>query len=111
MPYIDWETFEDLLCTRRNDWWEQEIPDCIWEYAMVLLKESDGLRNPEHNCPSYIVDNMAINGSWEDFDNLRRFYDDYRDLDDDQIADEVEQKGDAIAVFRDEKIVLWNLGL
>lgn len=114
MPQISWENFEDLLCTRRDnvrDWWSWEIPDCIWDYAVELLAETDGLRDPELNTPSYIVDNIAVNGSWETFDDLRRFYDEYRGMNDEQIADELEQTGKAFAVFRDEKIVMWNLGL
>lgn len=114
MPQMAWESFETLLEERRNntrDWWSWEIPDCIWEFAVEILRESDGLSDPGLNYPSYIVDNIAVNGSWEDFDDLRRFYDNYRGMNDDQIADELEQTGNAIAVFRDEKIVLWNLGL
>ncbi len=111
MPQIEWEMFEMLLDDRRRDLWEDSIDDCVWEYAMELLRESDGLPDPGLNYPSYIVDNIAVNGSWESFDDLRRFYDKYSDMDDDQIADELEQTGDAIAVFREEKIVLWNLGL
>lgn len=114
MPQMSWENFETLLEERRDnvrDWWEWDIPDMVWEYALELLRECDGLSDPELNCPSYIVDNIAVNGSWETFDDIRLSYDEYRDLDDDQIADELEQKGDAIAIFSDEKIVLWNLGL
>lgn len=114
MPRRSWDNFKTLLNERRNnvwDWWGWEIPDCIWDYATELLEESDGLSDPELNYPSYIVDNIAVNGSWEDFDDLRKFYDNYRGMYDDQIADELEQEGKAIAVFRDEKIVLWGLGL
>ena len=114
MPQISWENFEDLLCTRRDnvrDWWSWEIPDCIWDYAMELLKETDGLQDPELNTPSYIVDNIVVNSSWETFDDLRKFYDEYRGMNDEQIADELEQTGRMIAVFQDEKIVLWQLGL
>ena len=111
MPQISWENFEDLLCTRRDSVRDWEIPDCIWDYAMELLRETDGLQDPELNTPSYIVDNIAVNSSWETFDDLRKFYDEYRGMNDEQIADELEQTGRAIAVFRDEKIVLWQLGL
>lgn len=114
MPQMSWDNFETLLDERRNnvwEWWSWDIPDVIWEYALGLLRDSDGLSDPELNYPSYIVDNIAVNGSWEDFDDLRKFYDEYRDLDDDQIADELERIGDAFAVFREDKIVLWNLGL
>lgn len=114
MPQISWENFEELLCTRRDnvrEWWSWEIPDCIWDYAMELLEETDGLRDPELNTPSYIVDNIAVNSSWETFDDLRKFYDEYRGMNDKQIADELEQAGNAFAVFRDEKIVMWRLGL
>jgi hypothetical protein len=116
MPYVSWENFEDLLCTRRDnvrEWWSWEIPDCIWDYAMELLEESDGLADPELNTPSYIVDNIAVNGSWSEFSELENsdHYPEYAGLSGDDLAEAIEDRGDAIAVFRDEKIVLWNLGL
>jgi hypothetical protein len=104
-----------LLCARRDnvrEWWGWSIPECIWEYALELLRESDGLHDPGLNTPSYIVDNIAVNGSWSSFDYLTpEYYPEYEGLSGDELADAIEDRGNAIAVFREEKIVLWNLGL
>lgn len=116
MPYIDWMEFEDMLDARRNnvrDWWSWDIPDCIWDYAMETLEESDGLSRPDLNHPSYIVDNIAVNGSWSTFSELTdgNYYPEYAGLSGDDLVKAIEDRGDAVAVFPEDEIVLWNLGL
>ena len=112
---ITWDNFEDMLIARREDWNDgnhKEIPDCVWEFVMDLLREDGGLRNPEYNDPRYIVDNLLVNGSWEDFDEVRRWNDAFAGYENDlDLAQALEDDGQAIAVFRSEKIVLWNTGL
>ena len=113
MPNVEitWDAFECLLDDRRNFWegdGHRTIPDCVWEYAMDLLRECGGTGNPEYNDPRYIVDNLVVNGSWEDFDEVRKFREEYADAED--LAQALEDDGEAIAVFRSSGIVLWDLG-
>lgn len=113
MPNVEitWDVFEDLLDDRRNSWEDDDhrsIPDCVWEYAMDMLRDCGGTGNPEANDPRYIVDNLVVNGDWEDFDAVRRYREEYADVED--LAQALEDYGGAIAVFRSSEIVLWNLG-
>lgn len=108
------DVYEELLDDRRNFWDDgghREIPECIWDWVLETLREAGGLPDPRGNDPRYIVDNLIVNGSWEDFEDLRRHYDDYSGMTDDEIADLIEEEGRACAVFREERLVLWNTGL
>lgn len=115
MPYVTWENFEDALYQRKKDvrnWWGWDIPNCVFECVLELLKETDGLPNSELNTPSYIVDNIAVNGSWSYFDELdSEHYPEYRGLSGIDFINALYEKGGAISVFPDEQIVLWNTGL
>lgn len=108
---LTWSDFEILLEERREQWNDsgcREVPECIWSYIMGMLEETGGL-DPEYNTPSYIVDNIVVNGSWETFEEFRRFSDDAPD-DDEELAEVAETRG-ALAVFLDEKLIFWNTGL
>ena len=115
MPYVTWENFEDALYQRRDKvrkQWDWHIPCCVFEYVLELLRETDGLPNSELNTPSYIVDNIAVNGIWSYFDELNsEHYPEYRGLSGIDLINALYEKGDAIAVFPDAQIVLWNTGI
>lgn len=70
MIKISFEAFKDMLLQRR---WEidsrfgWEIPDEVWDFAMEWLYES----GETSLTISEIVDNLAVNGSYKTFDNLR----------------------------------------
>lgn len=106
---ITFDVFAAWCDYRRATWKQAEcIPDCVYEYAMEFLEQTGGL-SPEKNTPMYIVDNLAAGGSWEHFDECRKFKDQYKSLSDDELMAAVENE--AVAVFPEEKLILWNLGL
>lgn len=111
---LPWELFRDMLEERRqdvNNWWGWEIPDCIWEDVMVLLEAMGGCPDPWNNRPSYIVDNLALNGSWATFEQLRKEYDwGLEKASDDEIIEYLEEEGHYVTIFPDEQMVLLHLG-
>jgi hypothetical protein len=61
---IDMDDYIGMLENRRQEveprgW---TIPDAVWDYAMETIEEC-GV-DPEHSSPSYIVDNLAVNGDY-----------------------------------------------
>jgi hypothetical protein len=105
---MNFDVFYDLCFFRRDEWPAACIPDCIFDYAMELLEETGGL-SPEYNDPRYIVDNLAANAEWEDFKEFRLYNPEYKNCSDEEIPEIVGD--DAIAIFPEEKIILYSLGL
>ena len=65
---IDLEDYIKLLDLRREEikslnW---TIPDVVWNYFIECLR--DGIL-PTEIAPSFVVDNIAINGDYGDLDN------------------------------------------
>jgi len=62
---IDVEDYIKLLNLRREEinW---SIPDIVWDYFIQCLR--DGIF-PTETAPSFVVDNIAINGDYGDLDN------------------------------------------
>ncbi len=58
--------------------------------------------NSEHSEPSYIVDNIAINGDYGSFDDYKEENESDKDFID-RIKDE------AIAIFEEERYIIMNL--
>jgi hypothetical protein len=61
---ISMDDYLDMLDNRRGEieprgW---TIPDAVWDYAMQVIEEC-GI-DPEHSSPSYVVDNLAVNGDY-----------------------------------------------
>lgn len=103
---IDTQSWIDMLDDRRNEWLGgscRQVPDCVWNYTIELLKECGGLANPEFNDPKYIVDHLVVNGKWQDFDERKND----GETDDDFIH---RIENEAIAVFPEERIVFFNFG-
>lgn len=99
---IDFDVYMELLDERRNEFWVS-IPDCVWDYAMEYLKEC--IQYVRDTDPKYIVDNLAVNGSWHEFDELRK-----EGEMDEELINRLEEDGDYIEIFTDEKIVLYSFG-
>jgi hypothetical protein len=52
---------------KNYDW---NIPDPIWEFVIEMIEDGTFCPKPEHASPSYVVDNIAVNGDYgviEDF--------------------------------------------
>lgn len=67
---IDVETYINMLEERRhfvttNYGWG-DMPDCLWNYAMDIFREC-GV-SPDKSDPSYVVDNMLVNGDYGEFE-------------------------------------------
>lgn len=110
---VPWYIFEELL-DRRREWWDdgqhREIPNSVWEFTLEIIRECGGMSSPEFNDPAYIVDNLVVNGSWEEYDEFRKYSPEYADVPDDELGDAAYKRG-AVAVFPDERLILWNTGL
>lgn len=68
---IDVEDYIELLNERRafvKEHYNWTIPDCLWDYFCDLVRECGLSGNTD---PSFIVDNIAVNGDWGDFDNYK----------------------------------------
>ena len=76
------------------------IPDCIWDYAKEIIKKT-GI-NSEHSEPSYVVDNIAINGDYGSFDDYKE-----KNESDKDFIDRI--KNEAIAIFEEERYILMSL--
>lgn len=69
---IDVEDYIGMLENRRNEFYVK-APDCIMEYYYEILRDGC-IPDPQHADPSYIVDNIAVNG---DYPLIRECY--YKD--------------------------------
>jgi hypothetical protein len=72
---IDMDDYLDMLVDRRHEveprgW---TVPDAVWDYAMETIEEC-GV-SPEHSSPSYVVDNLAVNGDYGEVSNYNGLLD------------------------------------
>lgn len=69
---IDVEDYIELLEDRR-DYIEScfgwSIPEPVWEMAMNFIRECRV--DPNNALPKNIVDNLAVNAEWYEFDDVR----------------------------------------
>ncbi len=78
------------------------IPDCVWDYAMEIFKEGGAPRDPRECSPWIVVDNIALNSEFHDFDECK--------LPDESDEDFIARvKRNAMAIFPEERIVLYSL--
>lgn len=101
---ITMDTWLSLLENRRGlisprGW---TIPDCVWDYAVECLKDCGPSPDPAKNDPSYLVDNIAVNSEFHDFDECK-----LPDESDEDFIARVERN--AMAIFPEERIVLYSL--
>ena len=78
------------------------IPDCVWNYAVEFLKDCGPSPDPAKNDPSYLVDNIAINGEYGSFDDYRN-----PGESDEELIARVEDE--AMAIFPEEEIIVYSL--
>lgn len=78
------------------------IPDCVWNYAVEILEDCGPSSDPAKNAPSYLVDNLAVNGDYGSFDDYRNT----GESDEELIA---RVKNRALVIFPEEKIIVYSL--
>ena len=108
---IDDGTFRDMLWERINNFYPAQncYPDWVWEGIFDDL-ESMGWLKPEYNYPSYIIDNLAINGEIKPYEDVEAEY----DLGGMSVEEYVENNGGYILTNPDdenEKYVVLSYGL
>jgi hypothetical protein len=82
---IDDDLFIDMCMTRVDDFPPAEAyPESFWKAALERLRET-GWLDENKNTPSYIVDNIAVNGEIKTLEEIR---DNYTILGMDQMSDE-----------------------
>ena len=108
---IDDDTFKDMLWERVQNFYPAQncYPDWVWD-ALFDDLESWGWLKPEYNYPSYIVDNLAVNGEIKPYEEVETDY----DLKGMSVEEYVENNGGSIYYNPDdenEKYVVINYGL
>ncbi|MCD8208616.1 MAG: hypothetical protein LUD72_11815 [Bacteroidales bacterium] len=78
------------------------IPDCVWNYFIEIIEDCGTGDNPQHNSPSYVVDNIAVNGDYGNFDN----YKEEGESDEDFIARE---QDNCMQIFPEERYIIYSL--
>ena len=105
---IDSDVFIDLLWDRVD-----EFPSArgyskkFWEQCFEYLEEVGFMGDPQYNSPSYIIDNIAINGEILDFDECK---DNFDEIESDYDGDVEEWANDEGYLIFDDMVVI-NLGL
>ncbi len=100
------DDYKNLLDKRRANiekWFNWVIPDLVWDYFMEYI--DDGCMeyaDPEHTTPNYVVDNLAVNGSYGDFDNYKK-----EGETDEEFIERAEDE--ALVVFEKERFVIYSL--
>lgn len=100
---ISMDAYIEALDARRdfveeNYGWH--IPDIVWDYLIELITECGVIYS--HSSPSYVVDNVAVNG---DYGNFREYMNEGESRED--FIERAERN--ALAVFPEEEYVIWNL--
>lgn len=100
---ISMDLYVEILEQRRKnieEWWQWRIPDIVWDYFIALIEDC-GI-NPANSDPKYVVDNIAVNGSYGDFSEF---------MNEGETEEEFIERaeGEALAVFPEEKYVIWSL--
>lgn len=96
---ISEDDFIDMLWERvRNDY-NDYYEDEVWESCFDELSAS-GWLDPQHNTPSYIVDNIAVNGEIVAKEDLPSEY-----------GKSFEEMNDDEYYFATDNYVVFNMGL
>ncbi len=104
---IDEDVFIDLLWQRVNDFRPAEAYDeDFWTEVFDYLSESGWLKS-QYNNPSYIVDNIAVNGDICAIDDCAEYYDEINDDYDGDVDAWIDDNG--YSRFGDYVVI--NLGL
>lgn len=88
---IDDDVFIDMLRDRVDYFCPGSYSDEFWDAAFDYLKEVDWLSDPTLNTPSYIVDNIYVNGEVRTLEEIRENYTfpdiDMTKMSDDELSD------------------------
>lgn len=108
---IDDDVFKDMLWERVQSFYPAQncYPDWVWD-ALFDDLESWGWLKPEYNYPSYIVDNLAINGDIRSYEDAENDY----DLKGMSVEEYVENNGGTIYTNpydENDRYVVMNYGL
>ena len=108
---VDDDVFKDMLWDRVNTFPPAQncYPDWVWDCLFDDLEQMGWLK-PEYNYPSYIVDNLAINGDIRPYEDVENEY----DLKGMSVEEYVENNGGIIytSPYDDnERYVVMNYGL
>lgn len=61
---IDSGILEDLCMERAKEFYAaRDYPESFWK-AIIGHLDDTGWLDPQYNCPTYIVDNIAVNGEY-----------------------------------------------
>ena len=104
---VDDDTFKDMLWERAQQWgYDEYYPESVWWGIFDYLEEVGWLK-PEYNTPSYIVDNIAINGEIKPYNEIESDY----NLDGMSVDEWIEDNGYYVVGDPDEQYVIINFGL
>lgn len=112
------DDFIDMLWERieLRDY-SNRFPDEFWEGVIDFLVDTDYFidNKPEYNTPSYIIDNISINGSIYNYEDFLKQYGKYDDellnMTEDEIEDTVEEicEEEGYDIIAGYVIVNWGL--
>ena len=71
---IDDDVFIDMLWDRVNEFCPDSYSEEFWNAVFDYLKDTGWLSDPAHNSPSYIVDNIYVNGEVKTLEEIREKY-------------------------------------
>lgn len=105
---IDEDVFIDMLWERVNETrWGSKYSEDFWTECFDYLSEIGWMGDPFDNSPSFIVDNIGINGEIWEKDECIKNYDEIIDDYDGDVDEWINDKG--YLVFDDYVVI--NLGL
>lgn len=105
---IDVDVFIELLWERVNDTkWGNKYSEDFWTECFDYLSEIGWMNDPYDNNPSFIVDNIGINGEICEKDECIKNYDKINDDYDGDVDEWIDDNG--YLVFDDYVVI--NLGL
>ena len=84
---IDDDVFIDMLWERVNTFCLDSYSEEFWDAVFDYLKDTGWLSNSAHNSPSYIVDNIYVNGEVKTMEEIRENYS-YPDVDITKMSDD-----------------------
>lgn len=104
---VDEDVFIDMIWDRINNTkWGDTYSEEFWTEVIDYLSDGDWFGDSQYNNPSYIVDNIAINGEICEIDECADNYDAINDKYDGDVEAWAEDKG--YLIFDDYVVI--NLG-
>lgn len=107
MVQIDDDVFIDMLWERVSTFAPNVYTDEFWGEVFEELKDGGWLKEPRYNNPSYIVDNIAINGNIHPIEECPELYPEIDESYGGDVEAWAEDKGYGIV----EGYVVVNLGI